>query len=58
MGTRGGETRDTERQSLTWTNILVDFDVRRQQGKDFFTGENIIMDYRPVFWPEAMVLTL
>ncbi len=25
--------------------MLVDFDVRRQQGMDFFTGESIIMNY-------------
>ncbi len=30
----------------------VDFDVKGQQGMDFFTGGNIIMDYGLVFWPE------
>ncbi len=34
--------------------MLVDFDVRGQQGMDFFKGGSVIMDYRLVFWPEAM----
>ncbi len=34
-------------------NYLVDFDVRGQQGMDFFTGGNVIMDY--VFWREVTV---
>ncbi len=28
----------------------VDFDVKGQQGMDFFIGESVIMDYRLVFW--------
>ncbi len=27
----------------------------RQQEKDFFTGESVIMDYGLIFWPEATV---
>ncbi len=30
--------------------MSVDFDVRGQQGMDFFTGGSVIMD-----WPEATV---
>ncbi len=37
------------------TNILVDFDVRGQQGMDFCIGGSIIMDYVQVFCPEAVV---
>ncbi len=29
----------------------------RQQRMDFFTGENIIMDYGLVFWSEATILS-
>ncbi len=32
---------------------LVDFDVRGQQGMDFFTGGCIIMDYGLLFCPEV-----
>ncbi len=35
--------------------MLVDFDVREQQGMDFFTA--VIMDYGQVFWPEVIVKT-
>ncbi len=38
--------------------MSVDFEVRGQQGMDFFTGESIIMDYGLEFWPETMVLKL
>ncbi len=31
--------------------MLVDFDVRGQQGMDFFTGGSAIMEYVVVFWP-------
>ncbi len=37
------------------TNILVDLDVRGQQGMDFCIGGSIIMDYVQVFCPEAVV---
>ncbi len=33
--------------------ISVDFDVRGQQGTDFFTGRSVIIDYGLVFCPEA-----
>ncbi len=33
--------------------MLMDFDVKGQQEKDFFTGGSIIMDYRFVFWLEV-----
>ncbi len=29
---------------ITVINLLVDFDVRRQQKMDFFTGGRVIMD--------------
>ncbi len=35
--------------------MLVDFDVRGQQGMDFFTRIAIIMNYGLVFCPEAMI---
>ncbi len=35
--------KKSQKQFLT--NISVDFDVRRQQGMDFFTGGSIIMEY-------------
>ncbi len=35
--------------------MSVDFDVRGQQGMDFFTGGSIIMDYGLVFGSEAMI---
>ncbi len=34
--------------------MLVDFDVKGQQGIDFFTGGNIIMDYGVSCLPETM----
>ncbi len=37
------------------TNMLVDLDVRGQQGISFFNGGSVIMDYKLVFWPEVMV---
>ncbi len=33
----------------------VDFDVRGQQGMDFFTGGSIIMDYGLLLQPDATV---
>ncbi len=33
--------------------MLIDFDVKAQQEKDFFTGGNITMDYRFVYWIEV-----
>ncbi len=33
--------------------MLMDFDVKGQQEKDFFTGGSIIMDYRFVFLLEV-----
>ncbi len=35
--------------------MLVDLDVRGQQGKDFFTGGSVIMDSGLVFWPKVTV---
>ncbi len=38
--------------------MSVDFDVREQQGMDFFTGGSIIMNYGlwiMLFWPEVTV---
>ncbi len=35
--------------------MLVDFDLRGQQGMDFYTSGRIIMDYGQVFWPEVTV---
>jgi len=32
--------------------MLSDFDVRGQQGMDFFTGGNIFIDYG--FWPQTV----
>ncbi len=43
------------KQKPSKTNMLVDCDVRRWQGMDFFTGGSFIMDYGLAFWPEAMV---
>ncbi len=33
--------------------MLLDFDVREQQGTDLFIGGSIIMDYGLLFWHEA-----
>ncbi len=41
--------------------MSVDFDVREQQGMDFFSGGSIIMDYGlwiMLFWPEVTVESL
>ncbi len=35
--------------------MSVNFEVRGQQGMDFFTGGSVIMDYGPGFWSEAIV---
>jgi len=35
---------------------LIEFDVKAQQGMDFFTGGSIIMDYGLIFWLEALDL--
>ncbi len=35
--------------------MLVDFDVKGQQGMTLITGGSIIMDYGLMFWPEASV---
>ncbi len=35
--------------------MLVDFDVRGQQGMDFITGGSIVMDYGLIFCPEVTV---
>ncbi len=31
--------------------MLLDFNVRGQQGMDLFTGGSVIMDYGLKFWP-------
>ncbi len=35
------------------TNMSLDFDVRRQQGMDFFTGGNI-MDYMDLYFDQIV----
>ncbi len=42
-------------QSVQNCSTLVDFDVMKQQGMDFFTVGSVIMDNGLVFWPEVMV---
>ncbi len=37
--------------------MFMDFDVRGQQGMEYFTGRSIIMDNVHIFWPEAIVLS-
>ncbi len=36
-------------------SMPMDFDVRGQQGMDYFTGGSVIMVYGLIFWPEAKV---
>ncbi len=35
--------------------MLVYVNVKEKQGMDLFTGGSVIMDYRLVYWPEAMI---
>ncbi len=49
----GSSTVYKQKQSKTgMLEILV---VRGQQRMDFFTGGNVVLVYRLVFWPEALV---
>lgn len=34
---------------------MLDFNMRGQQERDFFTGRKVIMNYELVFWPDMMV---
>ncbi len=44
-----------QKQKKKFLNISADFDVRRQQEIDFFTGGSIIMEYD--IWPGFIVQT-
>ncbi len=37
-----------------YTNMFMDFAVRKQWGMDFVTEESFIIDY-DLYWPKAMV---
>ncbi len=42
-------------KQISFTNMLVGFYVRGQQGMDFLTGGSAIMDYGLLLWPEATI---
>ncbi len=42
------------KQKQSKTNMSLVFDVRGQQGMDFFSGKSLILDYGLIFWSDVM----